>query len=407
MLYGWETQYGAIFFIGDSGDGQEEEEMEVKRGEEDEENLFTGSGQEEEKEELMEVEGEEDLLGVNQIAIDVNMIDRDIAGCKQARYDETPTEIKSILAEIGWKRDSTANNTPVLPISSWMGDDFLEKSENMNAPMRMPFSEIHKIEDVGDVPAGRGEQGVVKLCEEVVFQPTHTAYNPCAGKACDTDDYSQSRHTEISNDMNSELVKVGWNKNKKDPVVKSTLALLDSGWIGDNFHKTFDDKAWQKGMTYPWMLDQHRVFFAGDNFLNKLETIAWQKDMTYPWMPDQHRFIVAGKLLEDGRTCPDYNIQESTLRPVLRPRGDGQIFVKMLTGKTITLDIEANDTIDKVKAKTQTNAGTFPDPQHLIFAGTQFEAASTSSSTTCTPMRTSPASSRRCRAFSTPLRSMA
>jgi len=90
-----------------------------------------------------------------------------------------------------------------------MGDDFLEKSENMNAPMRMPFSEIRKIKDVGDVPAGRVEQGVVQLCEEVVFLPTHTAYNPCAGKVCDTDGYSQSRHTEISNDMNSELVKVG------------------------------------------------------------------------------------------------------------------------------------------------------------------------------------------------------
>jgi len=99
------------------------------------------------------------LLGVKQICVGVNKMDCDVAGYKQSRYDEIGNEMKSTLIKVGWKKDFIEKNTPVMPISG-----------------------IYKIKGVGDVLAGRVEQGVVKPGEEVIFLPTHTTSNPCTGK---------------------------------------------------------------------------------------------------------------------------------------------------------------------------------------------------------------------------------
>jgi len=159
------------------------------------------------------------LLGVKQLLVGVNKMDTDTAGpYKKDRFDEVGGEMQNMLIKVGWKKDFIGTCVPVLPISGWMGDNLNKKSEAMSwwsgtdvidvdkqkvhihtlydaldqfckppgrltdAPMRLPISGIYKIKGVGDVLAGRVEQGIVKPNENVVFMPTHTSANACEGK---------------------------------------------------------------------------------------------------------------------------------------------------------------------------------------------------------------------------------
>jgi len=158
------------------------------------------------------------LLGVKQIVVGVNKMDADVAGYKQERFEEVKNEMLSVMGKIGYKKDWLKSFLPVLPLSGWKGDNLIEKSKNMEwwkgcactnskgekvtvttllqclndvfAPpkretdkaLRLPISGIYKIKGVGDVLAGRVEQGEVKPGSTVRFMPTHTKGVPCTGK---------------------------------------------------------------------------------------------------------------------------------------------------------------------------------------------------------------------------------
>ncbi|KAA8494988.1 Elongation factor 1-alpha [Porphyridium purpureum] len=157
------------------------------------------------------------LLGVKQLVVGVNKMDCDMAKYGKERFDECANEAKNMLVRVGWKKDFVATGIPVLPLSGWIGDNLIKKSENMawwagqditiegknmhvdtlldclekmvtlptrklDAQLRMPVSGVYKIKGVGDVLTGRVEQGEVKPGDECIFLPTHTAANACSGK---------------------------------------------------------------------------------------------------------------------------------------------------------------------------------------------------------------------------------
>merc|ERR1712023_541789 len=66
-------------------------------------------------------------LGVKQMIVGVNKMDDGSVMYAQARYDEIKEEVTSFLKKVGYK----PAKIPFVPISGWVGDNMIERSENM------------------------------------------------------------------------------------------------------------------------------------------------------------------------------------------------------------------------------------------------------------------------------------
>jgi len=161
------------------------------------------------------------LLGIKQVIVCVNkMDDEKTANYKEERFREVADEMKLMLTQVGFAKAYVDTCVPVLPISGWVGDNLVKKSDKMpwwkgcdvkrdpkdketvhcetlddalehyvvipprpvDKPFRMPVGSVLKIDGVGNVICGRIEQGRCKSGDDLIFLPTHTDSKPCTGR---------------------------------------------------------------------------------------------------------------------------------------------------------------------------------------------------------------------------------
>ena len=141
-------------------------------------------------------------LGVKQLIVGVNKMDVTTPPYSLTRFDEIHKEVESYVKKVGYNPKAVA----FVPISGWHGDNLLEPSANMDwfkgwskevkegkfsgttlfeaidsiippqrpsdKPLRLPIQDVYKIQNVGTVPVGRVETGLVKPGMVVTFAPS-------------------------------------------------------------------------------------------------------------------------------------------------------------------------------------------------------------------------------------------
>jgi elongation factor 1-alpha len=127
-------------------------------------------------------------LGVKQMIVALNKMDS--CDYSESRYNDIKEEVSNYLKKVGYK----PAKINFVPISGWVGDNMVDRSENMawykgpillealdlvtppkrptDRPLRLPLQDVYKIGGIGTVPVGRVETGVLKPGMTCCFAPS-------------------------------------------------------------------------------------------------------------------------------------------------------------------------------------------------------------------------------------------
>ncbi|NIP62777.1 MAG: translation elongation factor EF-1 subunit alpha [Nitrosopumilaceae archaeon] len=127
-------------------------------------------------------------LGVNQLIVAINKMDA--VDYKEETFNEVVEKGKKLCKSVGYKVDEV----PFIPVSGWLGDNLVKKSEKMDwykgptlkeafdnfkvpekpvgKPLRCPIQDVYSITGVGTVPVGRIETGKMKVNDKIIVMPS-------------------------------------------------------------------------------------------------------------------------------------------------------------------------------------------------------------------------------------------
>jgi elongation factor 1-alpha len=130
-------------------------------------------------------------LGVSQIIVAINKMDRQEVQYSEAKYNALKEEVTKLLKNVGFKVDQ---QVVFVPISAFKDDNVNKASPNMpwykgptllqaldnlvvppkptDKPLRLPVQDVYTITGIGTVPVGRVETGKLKVTEKVIFMPS-------------------------------------------------------------------------------------------------------------------------------------------------------------------------------------------------------------------------------------------
>jgi elongation factor 1-alpha len=121
----------------------------------------------------------------------INKMDDKSVNYGEKRYSEIKEEVSNYLKKVGYNPE----RVPFIPISGWVGDNMVDRSENIpwwkgptllealdeikppkrpvDKPLRVPLQDVYKIGGIGTVPVGRVETGVLRPGMVVTFAPSN------------------------------------------------------------------------------------------------------------------------------------------------------------------------------------------------------------------------------------------